>query len=426
MEQPGAQPETLVGRLPEADSLRQFVHRARTDGGALLVSGDPGVGKTALLDATAETARSSGTTVLRVTGTEFEAEVSHAGLHQALLPLVDHLAGLGDEQAAAVRVALGFETGPAPDRLLLCGAVTMLLRTTAARTPLLLVLDDVPWLDRAGAVVLSFAARRLAGSRTGLLAAFRTGSPGYFDVSGLPELTVRPLDDEAAGHLLTERFPGLDPQTRVRVLDTAQGNPLALLELPQALEETRRGPTRSLPRVLPLGQRLQRLFASRVAALAAACAAVVAPDEAAAKLFEQALTLPTADAWPFDTARIRLLYGERLRRSRAATEARVQLRLAHTAFQKLGAVPWAARAERELRAAGEATRTAADARGVATLTPQELEIARLAASGLSNKQIAERLYVSPRTVSTHLYQIFPKLGITRRAALRDAIGGDEA
>ena len=118
---------------------------------------------------------------------------------------------------------------------------------------------------------------------------------------------------------------------------------------------------------------------------------------------------------------MRLAYGERLRRVRATAESRIHLEAALGAFQKLGAAPWAARAELELRAAGVAARTPASARGLAALTPQELQIARLAASGLTNKQIAERLFLSPRTVGGHLYQIFPKLGITTRAALRDAL-----
>jgi len=139
-------------------------------------------------------------------------------------------------------------------------------------------------------------------------------------------------------------------------------------------------------------------------------------------LFEQALHLPTADQWPFDVARVRLLYGERLRRARAASESRMHLQAALTAFEKLGALPWVARAELELRATGR-TRRPSSAPGAAALTPQELQIARLAASGLTNRQIAERLYLSPRTVGGHLYQIFPKLGITTRAALRDALDG---
>jgi DNA-binding CsgD family transcriptional regulator len=166
-------------------------------------------------------------------------------------------------------------------------------------------------------------------------------------------------------------------------------------------------------------------LSARLAILEAGSAALIADDDRAPELFEKALDLPTIDQWPFDAARIRLAYGERLRRARTMTAAKVHLQTALTAFRKLGAAPWVARAERELRAAGQASRSPTNARGGASLTPQELEIARLAASGMTNKQIAERLYVSPRTVSTHLYKIFPKLGITSRAALRDAIGTDE-
>jgi DNA-binding CsgD family transcriptional regulator len=159
----------------------------------------------------------------------------------------------------------------------------------------------------------------------------------------------------------------------------------------------------------------------RLAILAAASAAIAAGDDRAPALFEQALSLPTVDQWPFDVARVRLAYGERLRRARAASESRIHLQAALTAFRKLGAVPWAARAEQELRATGH-TRLSSAAPGVTALTPQELQIARLAASGLTNKQIAARLYLSPRTVGGHLYQIFPKLGVSTRAALRDALG----
>ena len=160
----------------------------------------------------------------------------------------------------------------------------------------------------------------------------------------------------------------------------------------------------------------------RLAILAAASAALAASDERAPVLFEQALRLPTADQWPFDVARVRLLYGERLRRARAASESRIHLQAALAAFEKLGAAPWVARAGLELRATG-GTRRPSSAPGAAALTSQELQIARLAASGLTNRQIAERLYLSPRTVGGHLYQIFPKLGITTRAALRDALDG---
>ena len=134
---------------------------------------------------------------------------------------------------------------------------------------------------------------------------------------------------------------------------------------------------------------------------------------------EQAITEPGHDRWPFDLARIQLTYGSHLRRIKRTTDARRQLAAAAETFRRLGATPWAARADRELRATGIAVSTADT--GLASLTPQQRQIALLAAAGHTNKQIAARLFLSPRTVSTHLHQVFPKLGITSRAALRDAL-----
>jgi DNA-binding CsgD family transcriptional regulator len=157
----------------------------------------------------------------------------------------------------------------------------------------------------------------------------------------------------------------------------------------------------------------------RMALLEAGSAAIAAPDPMSADLFEDAIAIPHADCWPFDLARVRLAYGERLRRSRAITESRGQLTAALDTFRRLGAAPWSTRAENELRAAGEAISSARAA--TALLTPQEHQTALLAATGLTNKEIAERLFLSPRTVGAHLYRVFPKLGVSTRAALRDAL-----
>ena len=158
----------------------------------------------------------------------------------------------------------------------------------------------------------------------------------------------------------------------------------------------------------------------RQALITDGAAAIAAPDHEAAALFERALGLPGTDRWPFDRARIQLAFGERLRRLKAPADARTHL----TAALRLPAsrrAPWAARASGELRATGQTIgHLAGD--GPAALTPQQLQIATLAAAGLTNKQIGERLYLSPRTVATHLHQVFPKLGVTTRAALRDALG----
>jgi DNA-binding CsgD family transcriptional regulator len=162
-------------------------------------------------------------------------------------------------------------------------------------------------------------------------------------------------------------------------------------------------------------------ISARQALITDGAAAIAAPDHEAAVLFERALAVPGAGRWPFDQARIQLVFGERLRRMKATTQARIQLTAALDTFQRLDAAPWAARASAELRATGLSIGHLAEG-GPASLTPQQLQIATLAAAGLTNKQIGERLYLSPRTIATHLHQVFPKLGVTTRAALRDALG----
>lgn len=160
----------------------------------------------------------------------------------------------------------------------------------------------------------------------------------------------------------------------------------------------------------------------RLALLTAGALAITAPPEAAGALFAAAVSHPAGATLPFELARIRLAYGAWLRRSRELALARRTLTEALGAFETLGAATWAERARTELRAAGKPTR--ADRAAVAALTPQERQIAELAATGLSNREIGARLHLSPRTVGAHLYKIFPKLGITSRASLRDALPTD--
>ncbi|MER7694144.1 LuxR C-terminal-related transcriptional regulator [Streptomyces sp. NPDC097610] len=136
--------------------------------------------------------------------------------------------------------------------------------------------------------------------------------------------------------------------------------------------------------------------------------------------FERALALPGADTWPFDPARIRLFCGGRLRHAKAMQTAREQLKAALTAFTQLGASPWADRARNERQAADLGAVQAGASPGT-RLSPQQYEIARLAAVGMTNKHIGQRLHLSPRTVGSHPYQVFPKLGITSRAPLRSAM-----
>jgi DNA-binding CsgD family transcriptional regulator len=158
----------------------------------------------------------------------------------------------------------------------------------------------------------------------------------------------------------------------------------------------------------------------RLDMLATASAAIAAPADETGPLFSAALAVPGADRWPFDFARVQLAYGEHLRRDRMTTQARAQLGAALAAFRVLGARAWAERADNELRAGGLHV-VRAGGHTLPSLTAQERQIASLAAGGLTNKEIGQRLRLSHRTVGGHLYQIFPKLGVTTRAALRDAV-----
>jgi DNA-binding CsgD family transcriptional regulator len=149
------------------------------------------------------------------------------------------------------------------------------------------------------------------------------------------------------------------------------------------------------------------------------CRALLAADDDAEAAFESALTFGPLAAWPFERARLQHSYGVWLRRRRRGVESRPYLRAAAGTFDALGARPWADRSRAELRASGERINRVPDARD--QLTPQELQIATLAAGGLTNREIAERLFLSPRTIGSHLYRIFPKLGITSRGEVAVAL-----
>ncbi|MEU0038370.1 ATP-binding protein, partial [Streptomyces sp. NPDC006333] len=255
----------LIGRDHDLQQLRGLVGLG-AGGGALLVSGEAGVGKTAVLDALAKVAYAEGTRVLRAAGVEFEANCSYSGLNQVLFPFQRELGELEAPFRDALRVALGFESGSPPERLMVSNAVLLLLRTLAAGSPLLLIVDDLPWLDRSSAAVLGFVARRAAGIGVSFLAASRSGSRSPDDCGALPEFRLQPLDEESAAHLVTTRSPDLVPSARRRLLAVACGNPLALLELPSALP-TPEPTLNEVLGVLPLSQRLEIVFGSRVTGL---------------------------------------------------------------------------------------------------------------------------------------------------------------
>src|SRR5580658_5964772 len=176
----------LLGRLPERAALGGLLEAARAGrSGVLVMRGEPGVGKTALLEYVIGSA--DGLRVVRVAGVESEMELAFAALHQLCAPMLDQLGGLPDPQREALGVAFGLKTGAAPDRFLVGLAVLGLLSGVAERQPVLCVVDDAQWLDRASALVLGFVARRLLGEPVALV--FATDEPGA-EFRGLPELLV--------------------------------------------------------------------------------------------------------------------------------------------------------------------------------------------------------------------------------------------
>ena len=256
----------LIGRERELGLIGEFLDRSASEGEALLLLGEAGMGKSVLLDAAADEARDRGHRVLRASGVEFEPDVSYTGLGQALLPLIAEIPALSPTHRDALTAALGFADG-SPERLVVSNAMLALLNRAARVDPVLMVVDDVPWLDRATAAVFGFVARRLAGSRVGFLAGSRIGEPGFFESAGLPDYELGPLDRASAVSLLKNRFPGLAARVRDRVLTEARGNPLAILEFPAALTDDQRAGRAPLPAVLPVRNRLRRLFEARIQGL---------------------------------------------------------------------------------------------------------------------------------------------------------------
>ena len=192
-----------------------------------MVCGEPGVGKTALLEYLVEQA--SGCRVLRAAGVQSEMELAFAGLHQLLAPILDRVERLPGPQRDALRTAFGVSPGSAPDRFHVALAVLSLLSDVAEEPPLICLVDDEQWLDRASTQVLAFVARRLEVESLGLVFAARTPSG---DLAGLPELVVEGLSRDDSRALLDALLTGpLDARVRDQIVGETRGNPLALVEL---------------------------------------------------------------------------------------------------------------------------------------------------------------------------------------------------
>jgi DNA-binding CsgD family transcriptional regulator len=259
----------LFGRERERALLSNLFENVGAHGGSLLIRGEAGIGKSALLAEAKRRADQLGMPVLSTSGAPFEAQMPFAGLQRLLRPVMHEIDALPEPQREALSVALGVSAGPAPDIFLIALAALNVVAARAGEAPLLLVIDDAHWLDAATWDVLAFIARRVEMEPIALLFAARDGPATHLDKTGLRELRLETLDDASANALLDARAPELTSELRRRVLNEAGGNPLALVELPRALDSKDLG---ELPATapLPLTERLERAFAGRVSELPAA------------------------------------------------------------------------------------------------------------------------------------------------------------
>jgi DNA-binding CsgD family transcriptional regulator len=254
----------LIGRSAECGALDRLLEGGR-DGrsGALVLRGEPGVGKTALLGYAVEQAE--GFRVLRGTGIETESELAFAALHQLIGRELERIENLPDPQAEALRGAFGLGSASGIDPFLISLGLLSVLADLAEKTPLLCVIDDAQWLDEPSASALLFAARRIEAEGILVIFAVREGEERHFDAPGLPSLAVGGLEKDAARALLDEQLgSNLSAAVRERLVEETVGNALALVELPATLTDEQIGGREPLAEPLQIGAGLEAAYLSRV------------------------------------------------------------------------------------------------------------------------------------------------------------------
>jgi DNA-binding CsgD family transcriptional regulator len=267
-ELPAQQPAPIIGREAGLARLCALADPVPSSSQVMVVTGEAGMGKTVLLAAAADRARSAGMRVLSVTGRESESRLAFAGLYQLLRPVLSGAAGLPGRQAQALSGALGLAADPsAPDPLLTGVAVLTLLSDLSERSPVLVVADDAHWLDRSSLDALAFAGSRLDAEQVVLLVGARGQAPPRGFDRGFPELHLEPLSAADAGRLLDGQPRPPRGRARAQVLAQAAGNPMALIELAKVIADDPAASRRWAAEPLPLTDRLTAVLASRFATL---------------------------------------------------------------------------------------------------------------------------------------------------------------
>jgi DNA-binding CsgD family transcriptional regulator len=254
----------LIGRDEEVARVDALLDGVRDRGGALVIRGEPGIGKSALLDRAHGRASSLGARTLTTVGVESESELAFAGLHQLLGPIGSHIERLPDPQRQALDAAFGADDLLEPDPFRVALAAYRLLSDAADSSPLLLIADDAQWLDRSSLDVLTFIARRLDNEPVVFIAGLRDGLSTALEEAGLPILELGRLSASDSEKLLDRVVSGLSPHVRGRVLAEAAGNPLGLVELARTMSETGDPLELLSPTPATLTERLERAFGARL------------------------------------------------------------------------------------------------------------------------------------------------------------------
>ncbi|MER5699779.1 AAA family ATPase [Streptomyces mirabilis] len=293
----GGRSVPFIGRREEQRVLTELLDGVR-DGhsGTLVLAGEPGTGKTSLLDRAA--ASGPDVQVVRIFGVESEMVLGFAALHRLLRPWLTEIDALPTPQRDALRTAFGGLAAVPADRYLVGMAVLTLLAEAAVAQPMLCIVDDAHWLDRASVEVLAFVARRLHAEAIGLIFATRPHGLAVFD--GLPALTVQGMPGDDAGSLLAASIAGrLDGAVAAKLVDGTGGNPLALVELAGTLTAEQLTGTAPLPRSLPVGTLLESHYRRQIEQFPAETRALLllvsaAPTEEPTRLWRAAAQLGVA------------------------------------------------------------------------------------------------------------------------------------
>jgi DNA-binding CsgD family transcriptional regulator/predicted negative regulator of RcsB-dependent stress response len=259
----------LIGRESECARLEEVLDGARTGrSGALVLRGEAGIGKTALLEHAI--GRAEGMTVVRALGVESEAELQFSALLEVCWPLRDHLEEISDHQAEVLRAALGLGPAESHDRFSVGAATLTLLAAAGESNPLFVVVDDAQWVDRSSQDALLFALRRLEADRVALLLAAREGEERAFEAPGVESISVTGVPREAAISLLRKGGQAeVAPDVAMRLYEATGGNPLALIELPSLLSPEQLAGAAPMSDPLPAGSSVERAFAGRADSLPA-------------------------------------------------------------------------------------------------------------------------------------------------------------